>query len=108
MASTKEYVEYILQQLSLLDDIQCRPMMGEYLIYYHFKVIGGIYDNRFLIKNVSSAREHLPNVVYEIPYPGAKEMLLVNIIEDQYLMKQLIESMYDELPMPKPKKKKIK
>ena len=103
MSSTKEYVDYILQQLSLLEDIKCRPMMGEYLIYYRLKVIGGIYDNRFLIKDVPSAKDILPKVIYEIPYPKAKKMILVNIVEDPYLLKKLIESIYDELPMPKKK-----
>ena len=98
MASSKEYLAFILEQLSGLDEITYRGMMGEYIIYYRGKIIGGIYDNRFLIKPVKSAVDFLPNATYELPYEGAKEMLLVDNIEDKEFLFQLINTMYDELP----------
>lgn len=98
MASSKEYLAFILEQLSGLDEITYRGMMGEYIIYYRGKIIGGIYDNRFLIKPVKSAVDFLPNATYETPYKGAKDMLLVDNIEDKEFLFQLINTMYDELP----------
>lgn len=98
MASSKEYLAFILEQLSGLDEITYRGMMGEYIIYYRGKIIGGIYDNRFLIKPVKSAVDFLPNATYETPYKGAKDMLLVDNIEDKEFLFQLINAMYDELP----------
>lgn len=98
MASSKEYLAFILEQLSGLDEITYRGMMGEYIIYYRGKIIGGIYDNRFLIKPVKSAVDFLPNATYETPYKGAKDMLLVDNIEDKDFLFQLINAMYDELP----------
>ena len=98
MASSKEYLAFILEQLSRLDEITYRGMMGEYIIYYRGKIIGGIYDNRFLIKPVKSAVDFLPNATYETPYKGAKDMLLVDNIEDKEFLFQLINAMYDELP----------
>lgn len=98
MASSKEYLTFILEQLSGLDEITYRGMMGEYIIYYRGKIIGGIYDNRFLIKPVKSAVDFLPNATYETPYKGAKDMLLVDDIEDKEFLFQLINAMYDELP----------
>lgn len=98
MASSKEYLAFILEQLSGLDEITYRGMMGEYIIYYRGKIIGGIYDNRFLIKPVKSAVDFLPNATYETPYKGAKDMLLVDNIEDKEFLIQLINAMYDELP----------
>lgn len=80
--------------------------MGEYILYYREKVVGGIYDNRFLIKNVTSARECMPGASLERPYEGAKEMLLVENVEDKVFLKDLFNTIYDELPTPKPKKKK--
>ena len=106
MASSKEYLAYILEQLSELEDIRCRAMMGEYILYYRGKVVGGIYDDRFLIKNVTSARESMLDASLERPYEGAKEMLLVENIEDREFLTDLFNSIYDELPTPKPKKKK--
>ena len=106
MASSKEYLAYILEQLSGLEDIRYRAMMGEYILYYREKVVGGIYDDRFLIKNVTSARESMPDTSLEKPYEGAKEMLLVENIEDREFLTDLFNSIYDELPTPKPKKKK--
>ena len=105
MASSKEYLEFILDQLSEAENITYRPMMGEYIIYYRGKVIGGIYDNRFLVKPVKSAAAMMPNANREIPYDGAKEMLLVDDPENKEFLRELLEAMYDELPTPKKKKK---
>ena len=101
MASSKDYLEYILEQLSDLDDISYRAMMGEYIIYYRGKIIGGIYDNRFLIKPVKTALSMMPNVNMELPYEGAKEMVLVDDVENSAFLIELVEAMYDELPAPK-------
>lgn len=105
MASSKEYLAYILEQLSGLENIRYRAMMGEYILYYREKVVGGIYDDRFLIKNVTSARESMPDASFEKPYEGAKEMLLVENVEDKEFLTNLFKAIYDELPAPKPKKK---
>ena len=93
MASSKDYLEYILDQLSALDDISYRAMMGEYIIYYCGKVVGGIYDDRFLVKPTKSAKRMMPEADLELPYEGAKEMLLVDM-EDRVFLKELIEAMY--------------
>ena len=105
MASSKDYLEYVLDQLSDLDDISYRAMMGEYIIYYRGKVVGGIYDNRFLIKPVKTALAMMPEADLELPYEGAKEMLLVDDVENKEFLQELLEAMYDELPAPKKKKK---
>ena len=105
MASSKEYLAFILDQLSELDGISYRAMMGEYIIYYRGKVVGGIYDDRFLVKPVKSAASIMPNADREIPYEGAKEMLLVDNVENKEFLRELLEAMYDELPAPKLKKK---
>ena len=105
MATSKEYLQYILEQLGGIDEISHRAMMGEYVIYCKGKVVGGLYDNRFLIKPVKSARELLPDAPLEEPYPGAKEMLLVTEPEDSELMEKLLNSVADELPAPKKRKK---
>ena len=104
MASSKDYLEYILDQLSGLDDISYRAMMGEYIIYYCGKVVGGIYDDRFLVKPVKTAAAMMPDADLEIPYEGAKEMLLVDDVENREFLRDLLEAMYDELPIPKKKK----
>ncbi len=104
MASTKEYLEYVLEQLSELNDISYRAMMGEYIIYYQGRVIGGIYDDRFLVKNTKNARALMPDVSMELPYEGAKEMLLVEDIENKAFRRDLFEVMICELPMPRKKK----
>lgn len=104
MASSNEYLDFILEQLSELEDVKYRAMMGEYIIYYRGKVIGGIYDDRFLVKPVKSAMEMIPDAVYELPYEGAKEMLLVDEVDSKAFLKELIESMYNELPSPKRRK----
>ena len=106
MASSKEYSDFILEQLSDLEEISYRAMMGEYIIYYRGKIIGGIYDDRFLVKPIKSATAYMPNVEYELPYEGAKEMLLVDDVDNNEYLTGLFNSLYDELPAPKPKKKK--
>lgn len=104
MASSKEYLNFVMGQLSELEEITYRKMMGEYIIYFHGKIVGGIYDDRLLVKPVKSAVDFMPNVVYEIPYEGAKEMLLVDEIDDKNFLTGLFNAMYDELPTPKKKK----
>jgi len=106
MASSKEYLDFILEQLSELEEIAYRAMMGEYIIYYREKIVGGIYDDRLLVKPVKSAIEYMSNVEYELPYDGAKEMLLVGDVDNKEFLTGLFETMYDELPVPKPQKKK--
>ena len=106
MASSKEYLDFILEQLKGLEDISYRVMMGEYILYYRNKVIGGIYDNRFLLKITESSEKFIPNAKIEIPYEGAKGMLLFDDFENKELLVELFEKMYEELPMPKIKKKK--
>lgn len=97
MASTKEYLEFVLEQLSLLDDISYKAMMGEYIIYYRGKIVGGIYDNRFLVKNVKSAEEKMPKAELELPYEGGKEMLLVDDIENRDFLRELFDTMFREI-----------
>ena len=104
MASSKDYLDFILDQLSELDDITYRAMMGEYIIYYRGKVVGGIYDDRFLVKPVKSAVTMMPEAGLELPYDGAKEMLLVDNVENKEFLHELLEAMYEELPAPKKKK----
>ena len=106
MASSKEYLDFILNQLSELEEISYRKMMGEYIIYYKGKIIGGIYDDRLLVKPVKSAKEYMPNAEFELPYEGAKEMLLVDDVDNKEYLVGLFKSMYDELPNPKPKRQK--
>ena len=105
MASSKEYLNFILEQLSDIPNISYRAMMGEYIIYYRGRVVGGIYDDRFLVKPTKSARAMMPDADLELPYEGAKEMLLVDNVENREFLRELIEAMYDELPAPKQKKK---
>jgi len=104
MASSKDYLDFILEQLLELDDITYRAMMGEYIIYYRGKVVGGIYDDRFLVKPVKSAVTMMPEAGLELPYDGAKEMLLVDNVENKEFLRNLLETMYEELPAPKKKK----
>lgn len=101
MASSKEYLDFILDQLSGLEEISYRAMMGEYILYYRGKIVGGIYDDRFLVKPVAAAKALMPNASYEIPYPTAKEMLLVDNVDDREFLTALFNAMYDELPLPK-------
>ncbi|MGP1437654.1 MAG: TfoX/Sxy family protein [Treponema sp.] len=106
MSSSKEYLDFILDQLSDLEGITYCAMMGEYIIYYHGKIVGGIYDDRFLVKPIKSAISYMPMASYEVPYDGAKEMLFVNEVDDKEFLQGLLNAMYEELPFPKPKKKK--
>lgn len=108
MASSKEYLHFILEQLSDLDDVSYRPMMGEYIIYYKGKIVGGIYDDRLLVKKTSSALELMPAAISELPYEGAKEMLSVDEVDSKEFLAKLFEAMYDELPSPKRKNKTVK
>ena len=101
MASSKEYLDYILAQLSDLEGISHRAMMGEYLLYYQGKIVGGIYDNRLLVKPVKSALHYMPNAKYEQPYPGAKDMLLVDDVDNRDYLSGLFAAMIDECPAPK-------
>jgi TfoX/Sxy family transcriptional regulator of competence genes len=105
MASSKEYLDFIMEQLSGLEDVSWKAMMGEYIIYYHGRIVGGIYDDRFLVKPVKSAVAMMPNAGRELPYEGAKEMLLVDNVENRDFLRELVEAMYDELPAPKKKRK---
>ena len=104
MASSKGYLDFILDQLSELDDVTYRAMMGEYIIYYRGKVVGGIYDDRFLVKPTKSAVALMPDADEELPYEGAKRMLLVDNVEDRVFLRELIEAIYEELPAPKKRK----
>ena len=104
MASSKEYLDFILEQLSELDDVSYQMMMGEYILYYRGKIIGGIYDDRFLVKPTKSAEAMMPNAEMELPYDGAKEMLLVDDVDNKEFLRELLEAMYSELPAPKKKK----
>ena len=106
MASSKEYLEFILGQLSELEEITYRSMMGEFILYYRGKIIGGIYDDRLLVKPIKSAISYMPIASYELPYEGAKDMLLVDKVDSKEFLTGLFNAMYDELPAPKPKKKK--
>ena len=105
MASGKEYLHFILEQLSDLDDISYRPMMGEFILYYRGKIVGGIYDDRLLVKKTRSASELMPAAICDLPYEGAKEMLLVDEVDGKEFLTKLFETMYDELPLPKQKRK---
>ena len=98
MASSRSYLDFILEQLSELEEITYRAMMGEYIIYYRGKIVGGIYDDRLLVKPVRSAAALMPNAIYESPYEGAKEMLLVDDVDSKDLLTRLFKTMYDELP----------
>ena len=104
MASSKEYLDFVLEQLSFSEDISYKTMMGEYIIYYKDKIVGGIYDDRFLVKPTKSACSLMPDAPLELPYNGAKEMILVSKIEDREFLKILFDKMIDELPTPKRKK----
>ena len=104
MASSREYLDFILEQLSELEGITFKPMMGEYFLYMHGRIIGGIYDDRFLVKPAKSALAMMPDADRELPYEGAKEMLLVDNVDNREFLKELLTAMFDELPVPKQKK----
>ena len=106
MSSSKEYLNFILEQLSELEDISYRAMMGEYIIYYKGRIVGGIYDDRLLVKPVKSAIDYMPDAKYELPYERAKAMLLVDNVDNRKYLMDLFEVMFDELPVPNVKKKK--
>ena len=104
MASSKMYLDFVLEQLSGLQEITYRAMMGEYILYYRSKIVGGIYDDRLLVKPVKSAVSFMPTANYELPYEGAKEMLLVDNVDSKEFLATLFDAMYEELPAPKKKK----
>lgn len=106
MASSKEYLQFILGQLAELEEISYRAMMGEFIIYYRGKIVGGIYDDRLLVKPVKAALSYLWEASYELPYEGAKEMLLVDEVDDKEFLQGLFVAMYGGLPEAKGKKKK--
>ena len=103
MASTREYLDFVLEQLSGLDELSSRAMMGEYILYYRGKIFGGIYDNRLLVKPVPMALRLMPDAEMELPYDGAKEMILVDNVDDRQFLYELVESMWEELPEKKKK-----
>ncbi len=105
MASRKEYLEFILGQLSGLDGVSEKVMMGEYLLYYRGKLFGGIYDDRLLVKPVKAAMDRMPDAPRELPYPGAKPMLLVEEVDRKEFLTELIQAMEPELPAPKRRRK---
>lgn len=104
MASSREYLTFVLDQLSGLDGISCRGMMGEYILYFRGKVVGGIYDDRLLVKPVPAAQALMPDAPRELPYEGAKEMFLVENVDDGEFLRALFSAMFDELPVPKKRK----
>ena len=98
MASSKDFLEFVLEQLSGLPDITYRAMMGEYIIYYRGKIVGGIYDNRLLVKSTESMMKIMPNAKMEIPYPGGKPMVMIPDIETPELLEKVFNTLYNELP----------
>ena len=104
MATSKEYLAFILDQLSDVEGIAHRQMMGEYILYMNGKIAAYLCDDRLLVKPVPSAVQLMPNATYEPPYEGAKDMLLVDNIDDRAFLKELFEALYDDLPNPKKKK----
>ncbi len=103
MSTSKNNHDLIMQKIYPLG-ASSRAMMGEYVVYFNGKVVGGIYDNKLLIKNISSAQNFLPSAPLIIPYAGAKPMIFVENLDDSQFMLNLFESMFNELPTPKPKK----
>ena len=101
MASSKEYLDFIMDQLSSLDGVSYRAMMGEYVIYYGGRVIGGVYDDRFLVKQTATSKRMMEDAPLEIPYPGGSPMLLVEDVDDRGFLEELFRSMVSELPEPK-------
>ena len=106
MASTKEYLDFVLEQLSELDEVSSRTMMGEYILYYRGKVFGGIYDDRLLVKPVSVAVQLIPDATMELPYEGTKEMILVEDVDNREFLCDLVRNMWEELPEKKRKNPK--
>lgn len=101
MASSKEFLDFVLEQLSDLPDVTYRAMMGEYIIYWRGKIVGGIYDNRFLVKPTAATQKFLPNAPMEIPYPGAAPMIMITDVENRELLGRLFNTMFSELPVKK-------
>ncbi len=108
MASSKEYCTYVLDQLSQLQELSFRSMMGEYILYYRGRLIAEICDDRLLVKPVEAAKRLMPDAPMEPPYEGAKPMLLVDQLENKAFLTNLFEAMYEELPPPKATKPKLK
>ena len=104
MASDRGYLEFILEQLADLDGVRARAMMGEYIIYYKGRIAGGIYDDRLLIKPVKSAIDYVSDIRYEVPYEGAKKMILIEEVDNKEYLTELFKAIYDDLPTPKKKK----
>ncbi len=104
MASSQEYLDFIIGQLDTLDDISFRKMMGEYILYFRGKIFGGIYDDRFLVKITKTSRHLMLGAIEELLYDGAKPMFLVDDVDNKEFLYQLITKMYEELPAPKVKK----
>ena len=107
MASTKEYLDFVIEQLSGMDEISYRMMMGEYILYYRGRVFGGIYDDRLLVKPVPTAMKLMSDALMELPYDGAKEMILVDDVDNREFLCKLVESMWEELPERKRKNRKV-
>lgn len=105
MASSKEYLSYIMEQLADAGEVSYRPMMGEFILYFRGKVIGGVYDDRFLVKPTKTACAMMPDAVRELPYEGAKEMLLVDNVENRTFLRALLETLDAELPAAEKRKK---
>ena len=103
MASSKEYLHFILEQLSDLESVSYRSLMGEFILYDRGKIVGGIYDDRLLVKKTTSALKLMPAAICDLPYEGAKEMLLVDEVDSKSFLTKLFKAMYDELPPPKRK-----
>lgn len=97
MSSSKDFLDFVLDQLSGLPDISWRAMMGEYIIYYRGKVVGGIYDNRFLIKPTDSVLKIISNAKMETPYPGGRPMVMITDIENTELLENVFNVLYDDL-----------
>ena len=104
MAACKDFLDFIMEQLSGLDGVEYRAMMGEYIIYYHGKIVGGIYDDRFLVKMTPSSTSMMPQAQRQSPYEGAKQMLVVDDVENRTFLENLLNDMFDELPEPKRKR----
>lgn len=104
MATDKQYMLFMMEQLCGLEEFACRPMMGEYILYYRGKIFGGLYDDRLLVKPVAAAKALMPNAPLELPYEGAKPLLMVEDVDDRDFLVQLVEAMYPELPPPEKKK----
>ena len=106
MPSGRGYLQFILDQLSDLEEVDCRPMMGEFILYYRGKIVGGVYDDRLLVRPTKSALARMPDAPRALPYPGARETLLVEDVDDRAFLADLFRAMHDELPPPRPRKKR--